>query len=810
MRLPCAAALATGALVLLIAGVAWPSRGFARGLPYGEVSAPDVQRCDQLNWSTRHAEARSCYRLLADSGAGAAAQAEGAWALGQLSRANDLFRAAVNAHPDDAALRVRWGELYIDSHQPQQALELFKEALQRNPHSAYARVGEASVLADDDEGQAEQSMNAVLQDPQAPAGAHLRALLLGARMALEDGDSRQTQSLLDRADRTASQAGLPALEIDALRAALAQSQGADGSMWITRALRIDPAFGEAYATPAHFLDIKWREADAIALFRKAVAVQPDLWSAQVQLASCLLREEQVGEARAHLQIAYQGDPFDPVTVNTLRLLDSLRDYQVLRYGHGPNGGPALILRVSRAEAPVLAPYASRLAEQALQLYTQRYHFPLRAPVVLEIEPNHDDLAVRTAGLPGLGGELGVTFGYVVAIDSPAARAEGASDWGSTLWHELAHVFTLESTDFRVPRWLTEGLSVFEEWRSGPIKGIEVPDYVFVAFARGRALPIAQLNRGFTHPQYPNQLLVSYMQAGLVCDYIDRTFGAPKLLALLHAFESTSDVSTALQRSLGLSAPQFDARFHADLLAHYGKLLEHIDDWQSARSAAAQALSHQDWSGAVAAARAALQLQPQDVEEGSPYLPLARGYQGSGQDTMALATLQDYWQRGGHDPQALRTLAQQLQRAGRLPEAIAVLESGNYVAPFDATLHGLLGDWLLQARRASEALDEYRVALALDPPDEANAHLRLARAEFALNQLPDAHREVLAALEVAPDYAPAQRLLLQIARATGRLPAGPPQPSGADAAPAPPPRAAPLPAPTPSAPQSPASDAKGPL
>ena len=746
----------------------------ARELPYGAVSAPRVQHCDALNWSARHALAADCYRQLADSAPTAAEQAEGAWALGQLARANELFRAALAARPADSGLRVRWGELYLDSHQPQQALDLFKEALRRDPQQAYAQVDSAAVLADDYAAQAGSALEAVMQASGAPPGARLRALLLATRIALEDSDVPRARALLDQAEALATRAQLPLLEIEALRAALAPMQGAEGSMWSARALAQDPAFGEAYALPAHILDIHWRLAQAIELYRRAVGVQPELWSAQRELAECLLRADRLDEAREHLQAAYHGDPYDPVTVNLLRLLDSLRQFEVLPYDPGADGKPTLIVRISRQEAPVLAPYVRRLAEQAIRTYTVRYRFTLRAPVVIEVYPNHDDLAVRTAGLPGLGGELGVTFGYLVALDSPGARAVGASDWGSTLWHEMAHVFTLESSDFHVPRWLTEGLSVFEEWRSGPIRGEEIPDYVFAALAHGQALPIAQLDRGFVRPDTPARLIVSYMQAALVCEYVQHRFGDARLLALLQAFEATSDVSTALQRSLGMTAAQFDARFAADLSAHYGTLFAHIDQWLAARRTAADAAGRADWPATVAAARAALALMPQDVDADSPYLPLARAYEASGAPARALSTLIDYRQRGGHDPQALELLAQRLQAAGRLPDAIAALDAVNYVAPFDAALHGQLGDWLLQAGQPARALAEYGIAAALHPVDEANAHLRLARAQFALQALPEAQREVLAALEVAPDFRPAQQLLLQIARASGRLPGATPR------------------------------------
>ena len=86
---------------------------------------------------------------------------------------------------------------------------------------------------------------------------------------------------------------------------------------------------------------------------------------------------------------------------------------------------------------------------------------LPGPVQVEVYPDHEDFAVRTMGMPGLGA-LGVTFGEVVAMDSPSGRPPGEFNWASTLWHEMSHVFILTATNIRVPRWFTEGLAVHEE------------------------------------------------------------------------------------------------------------------------------------------------------------------------------------------------------------------------------------------------------------------------------------------------------------------------------------------------------------
>ena len=75
---------------------------------------------------------------------------------------------------------------------------------------------------------------------------------------------------------------------------------------------------------------------------------------------------------------------------------------------------------------------------------KKYKYKIPGPVQLEVYPNDPDFEVRTMGMPGLGA-LGVTFGYIVAMDSPSGRKPGSFHWASTMWHELSHVYVLAAT-----------------------------------------------------------------------------------------------------------------------------------------------------------------------------------------------------------------------------------------------------------------------------------------------------------------------------------------------------------------------------
>src|SRR5258708_36040227 len=128
-------------------------------------------------------------------------------------------------------------------------------------------------------------------------------------------------------------------------------------------------------------------------------------------------------------------------------------------------------------------------QRAIATFEKKYKFKLNGPVQVEVYPDHEDFAVRTMGMPGLGA-LGVTFGSVVAMDSPTSRKPGTFHWDSTMWHELSHVYVLTMTKHRVPRWFTEGMAVFEETAAAPHLGDRLDPEAINAIKTKKVVPIA--------------------------------------------------------------------------------------------------------------------------------------------------------------------------------------------------------------------------------------------------------------------------------------------------------------------------------
>ena len=310
------AALCLG-LMLLLAVPAAAQRGVEKG-----HRDPALEPCDIHHDRGRVIEAASCYRsLLGDQSL--ATQAEAHWMLGDLKAANDRFREAVRLEPENPDLRVRWGYLYIESHNQAEGAQLFQEALELDDRHVPARLGMARSLGARFEGKALETVGEALEDKPDQAEGHL---LLG-RMALEEGDLETARNSLETALAKSEALGIAPLEAYALLAVLGMLEGEPDNEWVDRTLQFNPRYGQVYAEQAHFYVITRRYREATERLRKAIGVAPSLWRAHAELGVNLMREGHDQEGRQHLEIAYEGDPYSAKTVNTLRLLDKYDEFE---------------------------------------------------------------------------------------------------------------------------------------------------------------------------------------------------------------------------------------------------------------------------------------------------------------------------------------------------------------------------------------------------------------------------------------------------------------------------------------------------
>jgi cellulose synthase operon protein C len=710
----------------------------------GEPPA-EVRQCLQQRLHGQDAAAQKCFAALARASS-PYLQAEGAWGLADYDTANTEFRAAVAAADGNALYRTRWGELLHERFNNVDAVGLFNEALQRDPKDAQAMLGLARVSADGFDNQAVSwAQKALAVDPKLAAAHELLADL-----AMQDNRPELAAKEADAALMLDAQS-LDAMAIHAVIELLADRPADE---WWERIHSINPSYGPGYALAAEHLILNRRYQDGVALYRKALELSPKLWSARSELGINLMRLGQDEEAREQLTQCYQNGYRNDATVNSLRLLDTLKDFATFK-------DATTILKLSRKESEVLYPYFHEVLTQAIDAYQTKYRMMLDGPVQVEVYPDHEDFAVRTLGMPGLGA-LGVTFGQVVAMDSPSGRKPGEFHWASTLRHEMSHVFILKATRHRVPRWFTEGLAVHEETEASPEWGDSITPDIIVALRDHKLLPVADLDRGFIHPEYATQVLVSYFEAGRMCDYIQAHWGQQKLLELVQQFAIPRSTPDAIRSVLAMEPAAFDAQFQAWLYQDTASLVAGFDAWHQQLETLVSDARARNFDAVMAHADAVIALYPDYVYDGNAYQLLATAALAQGKAPVASSALERYVEHRGREPAALEQLAKLQQDADDKAAAIATLQKINLIDPlFDTDSHRHLGDLLMDAKDFAGARREFGAVLGLHPLDKAQANYDLARACHAAGDAQCAMDAVLAALEVAPDFRPAQKLLLEL-------------------------------------------------
>jgi tetratricopeptide (TPR) repeat protein len=693
-------------------------------------------------------DATPCFETLTRSSE-PAVRAEGFWGLEQWDQANSEFRPAVDKEPNNPAIRVRWGLLLHERFNNPEAVDLFHEALAKDPTYAPAYYALALVSADGFDGRAPQYLAKALSlDPKS-----VETHTLAAAMALEDSDPTAAAK---EAYTAIGLAPDPANSLDALaiRAAVDLLAGRPPDEWLHRVETVNPHYGEAWASIGYFLVQNRRYEDGVAYYRMAVEREPQLWSAHSQLGVNLMRLGKQEEPERELQLAYDHGFRDAATVNSLRLLDSYKNFVTTT-------DQTTILRLNKKEADLLRPYFEEQLHKAMAAYNAKYKMTLPGPVQVEVYPDHEDFAVRTTGVPGLGA-LGVTFNQVIAMDSPSARKPGDFHWASTLWHEMSHVYVLTATNYRVPRWFTEGLAVHEETQASPEWGDRVTPDVLMAIREKKLLPVEQIDRGFIYPDYPAQVIVSYFEAGSMCDYIGQRWGEAKLLDLVRAFTSLTPTPQVIEKTLGEPAAQFDKDYLAWLDRQLGPVIANLDAWRKTMAELSATVKAKDMADVIAKGNEAKALYPQYVGDANAYEFVAQAQLATGDKASAAQTLTEYEKMGGHDPATLKQLAQLEEDVGDKLSAAATLDRLNLVYPVgDEDLHRHLGRLWLDQKNFPGAVREFSAVLALHPLDQAQAEYDLASAYMASGDKNKAEEADLLALEAAPGFRPAQKLLLEL-------------------------------------------------
>jgi tetratricopeptide (TPR) repeat protein len=671
------------------------------------------------------------------------------------------FDAAWAADPSLFDARVRAGELLLDKYNAPDAKSSFADILNVEPTYPRALLGMARVQEFEGEAAAMETVRKSLAANPSLTAAHTML----ARLHLEAEAYDSASVAADRALAIDS----TAMEAWALRGAVAWFAGNPTALLAAqkRAEALNPRPAGFFATLAETAVRHRRYADGVRWAEQAVALDSNSVRALGVLGTNQLRTGAMEQGRATLERAFAIDPFNLWHKNTLDLLDEMKKFTVIERER-------FQLVVSPEDAALMELYLLPMLEEAYDTLAKRYAWKPDRPVRFEIFRRHADFSVRSVGLTGLGA-LGVSFGDVLAMDAPSAREPGSFNWGSTAWHELAHTFTLGSSNNQVPRWLSEGLSVLEERRARDGWGAKASVEFLAAYKANMLRPVSSLNDGFVRPRYPAEVQFSYYLASLVCEMIEQEFGAAVLPAMMKAYREGLESPEVFARTLKVSGDSLDNRFRAFMTKRFAKPLAAVLPGDGPGmvngefvEAMREGVGHLDAQRTREAQRAfekAQALWPDLHAATGPDWYLAR-LALERADTTAALTLLGNITRAQETAMAANMLeADLLEARGNDAALVKTLERTIWMAPYSASLHERLAGAATRTGLHAVAVRERRAALAIGASDPLEARYQLADALRRAGDIPAARREVLGMLETAPGFEKAQALLLQLRSTT---------------------------------------------
>ena len=663
---------------------------------------------------------------------------------------------------------VASGQLALDKGDFQLAAKAFSEGLRKFPEDAELHYGLAASFAPSDRKEMLDSLENALEYNT----NHVPSLLLLADHLIDAEGYDAAGKMLDRAvevnplhpEAWAYRAVIAHLRNDAA----AEKKARD------TALKVWSSNPEVDSLIGRKLSLKYRFAEGAAAQRRALRFDPKFLPAKIQLSQDLLRLGREDEGWALAADVHDLDGYDVNAFNLVTLHETMAKFVTLT-------NRDFIVRMATNEAAIYGDKVLSLLQRAKDTLCKKYGFDLPEPTVVEIFPNPKDFGVRTFGIPGNPGYLGVCFGSVITANSPASQAGHPANWEAVLWHEFCHVVTLQFTKNKMPRWLSEGISVFEEKQENPSWGQEMnPRYREMILGKDFT-PLGELSGAFLAPKTDLHLQFAYYESSLAVEFLVGRFGLDALKKILRDLGEGTEINTAITNRTAPLA-ELEKDFKAFVTARAEKLAPDLDFEKPKNEALAKLteeipaeqqknfhlltrqakklMREKNWTEAKAPLQKLLKAYPGYFGADNAYEQLAQAHRSLGETNEERVVLSKL---AALDADAVETYLRLIELGSAAGDWADVAQNA---ARFLA-VNPLLPQPYASLARASEelgrtnaAIDAGRTLLRLDPPDPVGAHFQLARLLKGQNE-PEAKRQLLQALEDAPRFREGHQLLLEL-------------------------------------------------
>jgi tetratricopeptide (TPR) repeat protein len=682
---------------------------------------------------------------------------------------DNFYNVALRNDPNSREAYLAIGALALAKQDYKLAADRYQDALKRFGNDPDVHYGLAQAFYHSDRKAMIASLDAALHvNPK-----HVPALVLRAEHQIDCEDREGAAKSLNRAlavnpwapDAWAYQAVLAHLANDPNAV---KSRRANALQFWSNNPRVDYLIGRK-------LSQNYRFTEGATSQRQSLKFDPNYLPAKIQLAEDLLRLGQ-DEGWALADEVNQKDPYNVEAYNLVHLREALSGFTTL-------SADGLLVRMEKREAAIYGDKVLELLREAKSKLCEKYGLQLDGPVTIEMFPNQQDFAVRTFGMPAVEGFLGVCFGNVITANSP--RPGLVFNWQSMLWHEFCHVVTLSLTANKMPRWLSEGISVYEESQHHRTWGQRMnPEYRRMILD-GELTPIGNLSAAFLSPKTPLHLQFAYYESALVVEFLIERAGLDSLKAILADLKKGEKINAALAKHAG-PLDKMEKEFEAFARRRAENLAPDVDweqptreqldpsdpqalaQWLSQHPNSLWALSLQahnllaarQWEEAKAPLQKLISLYPGHVEKGNAYQFLAEVHRHLGQTQQEVQVLSTW---AGLSADAAEAYHRLMEIGMEQKDWTQVVENGaRYLAvyPMLPAVYEYLGRANEELGREEPAVQSYRHLLLLDPADPVEINYRLAR----LLQQRDpaaAKRHILEALADAPRFREGHKLLLKM-------------------------------------------------
>jgi tetratricopeptide (TPR) repeat protein len=468
--------------------------------------------------------------------------------------ANYAFEQAMEMDPKFVEGLVRWGELLLSKYNIPDAQRSFEEALQINANHPGALVGLATVemLTSNQSDRARE----LLGKAKEVAPAFPEMLLAYAHLAMNDSDCPRAREHADTLLKTRPK-NLEALTVLAACHYLDDDPESFEEVK-KRVFAIHPTYANMLATTAHYGVRAHRYVGAMDLYREALKLVPDHSESLMGLGTGLSRIGKEDEALTYLRRAFDEDPYNVRAYNMVELYEKVMPrYEFMDHGR-------FRIRAHKDQRAMIDQIVAPVVADSMEVFDQKYDFTPHEYLAVEVFPNTTTFSVRSVGLPNISPH-GICFGRVVTVRSPS---DGNFNWRQVVWHEMAHVYHIQLSNGRVPRWFTEGLAEYETNVEDPAwlrhHDVEIASKLFTDGVPS----VLHFNRGFTHAKSMAEVVRSYHLSSLALHFIAQTWGFEAIPKMLRAWGDKKRTADVLAEVLGETVDGFDGKFDAWLRYKY--------------------------------------------------------------------------------------------------------------------------------------------------------------------------------------------------------------------------------------------------